>query len=150
DNLRRRESPESRPVGSWSASVEPQRTQRKIYTKRVKPFGFTSNIHSYLLSFSVFSVSSVVKSRLRYRQLTFAQILDPVAQLGRLFKLKSFRVLAHFKLKALDLLRDLLGAVTIDLFQLQRNFEVIGFGRGHQSRFNWFDDRHRRDAVLAI
>src|SRR5207244_8875624 len=103
-----------------------------------------------LVQFKVFSVSSVVNSRLRYRQLTFPQILDPIAQLRRFFKLKSLCVLAHFKLKAFDCLRDLLSAVTIDLFQLQRHFEIIGFGRGYQSRFDRFDDRHRSDAMLTV
>src|SRR5437016_11348673 len=65
--------------------------------------------------------------RSRHGQLTLAQILDPIAQLRCLFKLKPFCVLTHFKLKALDCLFDLLGAVAFDIIQFQGHFEIISF-----------------------
>ena len=59
-------------------------------------------------------------------------------------------MLAHLKVEPVDRLVDLLGAVTFDVFQVQRHLEIVRFGCGHERRFDRLDDRFRRDPVFAV
>ena len=59
-------------------------------------------------------------------------------------------MLAHLKFKARNRFVNLLRRVGLDVFQLQRHLEVVSLRRRDQRRLNWFDNRLRGDAVLAI
>src|SRR5205807_8447849 len=78
---------------------------------------------------------------LGHLQLALAQILDSITQLRGLLEFETLGVRAHFKLQTFDRFVDLLPTVAVYVFQFQRHFEVVGLCRGHERRFDRFDDR---------
>jgi hypothetical protein len=70
-----------------------------------------------------------------------AQVFDSIAQLGRLLEFELLGVFAHFEFETGNCCFNLIGAVALDVFQLQRYFEVVSFGRSHQRRLDRLDDR---------
>ena len=67
-----------------------------------------------------------------------------------MFEFHILRRLPHFVFQAGDRFFKLFRRVFFERVEIQRNFEVIGFIRGDEGRFDGFDDRRRRDAVFLV